>query len=161
MKFRRHDESIGMGAWMFAFLALILGVGALAVAGQALSRSDDAKSIASAAQGTQVTLKEFSIDPSIIAVDTGGSLTVKNTGTVAHNLAIKGTSLKTPDIKPGSSESLDVSSLKTGHVHRVLPDPRARGRGHDRDAARRAGRCVGGVGAPTPRPRPRTTSRTR
>jgi len=103
-----------MGAWMFASLALILGLGALVVAGQALSRSDAAKSIASSAQGTQVTLREFAIDPSTIAVDTGGSLSVKNGGTVAHNLAIKGTDLKTPDIAPGKSESLDISSLKTG-----------------------------------------------
>ena len=114
MRFKRNDESIGMGAWMFASLALILGLGALIVAGRALTQSDDAKSIANASTGTQVSLTEFTIDPSTIAVDDGGSLTVKNTGTVAHNLAIKGTSLKTPDIAPGKTESLDVSSLKTG-----------------------------------------------
>ncbi len=114
MRFRRNDESIGMGAWMFASLALILGLGALVVAGQALTRSDDAKQIASAAQGTPVALKEFAIDPSTIVVDSGGSLSVKNTGTVAHNLAIKGAGLKTPDISPGKTESLDLSSLKPG-----------------------------------------------
>lgn len=113
-RFKRHDESIGMGAWMFATLALILGLGALIVAGQALSTSDDAKSLASASRGVPVTLKEFSIDPSVISVDTGGSLTVKNAGTVTHNLAVKNTALKTPDIKPGGTESLDVSSLKPG-----------------------------------------------
>jgi FtsP/CotA-like multicopper oxidase with cupredoxin domain len=114
VSFRRNDESIGMGAWVFASLALILGLGALFVAGQALTRSDDAKSIASASNGTQVSLTEFAIDPSTIAVDTGGSLTVKNTGTVAHNLAVKGTDLKTSDIAPGESEGLDVSALKPG-----------------------------------------------
>lgn len=114
MRFKRNDESIGMGAWVFASLALILGMGALIVAGQALTQSDDAKSIANAATGTQVSLTEFAIDPSTIAVDDGGSLAVKNTGTVAHNLAIKGAGLKTADIAPGKTESLDVSSLKTG-----------------------------------------------
>ncbi len=154
MRFKRHDESIGMGAWVFALVAMLLGLGALGVAGQALTRSDDAKSIASASNGTQVTLHEFAIDPSMIAVDTGGSLTVKNTGTVAHNLAIKNTSLKTADIAPGKSESLDLSSLKTGHVHGVLPDPGARGRGDDGDAARgtrgrhRGGRELGGDEGP-------------
>src|SRR4051794_27176049 len=82
VRFKRNDESIGMGAWVFASLALILGLGALVVAGQALTRSDDAKQIAAAAQGTPVALKEFAIDPSTIAVDSGGSLSVKNTGTV-------------------------------------------------------------------------------
>jgi FtsP/CotA-like multicopper oxidase with cupredoxin domain len=114
VRFKRNDESIGMGAWMFASLALILGLGALIVAGQALTQSGDAKDIANASQGTQVTLKEFTIDPSTIAVDTGGSLAVKNGGTVTHNLAVKGTSLKTPDITPGKSEPLDISSLKPG-----------------------------------------------
>ncbi len=69
MRFKRNDESIGMGAWMFASLALILGLGALIVAGRALTQSDDAKSIASASTGTQVSLTEFKIDPSTIAVD--------------------------------------------------------------------------------------------
>jgi FtsP/CotA-like multicopper oxidase with cupredoxin domain len=39
---------------------------------------------------------------------------VKNSGTVAHNLAVKGTDLKTADIAPGKSERLDLSSLKPG-----------------------------------------------
>jgi FtsP/CotA-like multicopper oxidase with cupredoxin domain len=103
-----------MGAWTFASLALILGLGALIVAGQAWIRSGDAKDIARAGQGTQVTLQEFSIAPALLAVDTGGSLTVKNSGTVAHNLAVKGTTLATPEIAPGKSESLDLSSLKQG-----------------------------------------------
>ena len=88
MRGKQRDESYGMGAWVFGFLALLLGFGALIVASQALSRSDDAKDLASAAQGTPVGLKEFAIDPSTIAVDTGGSLTVKNTGTLAHNLRV-------------------------------------------------------------------------
>jgi FtsP/CotA-like multicopper oxidase with cupredoxin domain len=113
-RFKRHDESIGMASWMFATLAVILGLGALIVAGQALTRSDDAKSIASAAQGAPVALAEFTIDPSTIDVDTGGTLTVNNAGALVHNLAVKSTDLKTPDIDPGGSASLDVSSLAPG-----------------------------------------------
>jgi FtsP/CotA-like multicopper oxidase with cupredoxin domain len=113
-RFKRRDESIGMGAWMFASLALVLGLGALVVAGQALTRSDDAKDIASAAQGVPVTLTEFQIEPSTITVDVGGTLTVENSGSVVHNMGVKGTDLKTPDIKPGGSEGLDISSLKAG-----------------------------------------------
>jgi FtsP/CotA-like multicopper oxidase with cupredoxin domain len=114
VRFKRNDESIGMGAWAFASLALLLGLGALIVAGQAWIRSGDAKDIASAAQGTEVSLQEFSITPSLVAVDRGGSLTVKNSGTVAHNLAVKGTTLATPELAPGKSDSLDLSSLKPG-----------------------------------------------
>jgi FtsP/CotA-like multicopper oxidase with cupredoxin domain len=129
VRFKRNDESIGMGAWMFASLALLLGLGALVVAGQALVRSDDAKNIAQASNGTQVSLKEFSIDPSTIAVDTGGTLAVKNVGTVPHNLAVQGTDLKTPDIAPGKTETLDISSLKTGMytVYCQIPGHQAAG----------------------------------
>ena len=44
---------------MFASLALILALGALFAAGEALTQSDDAKTIASASNGTPVSLKEL------------------------------------------------------------------------------------------------------
>ena len=105
---------MGAGAWAFATIAMLLAFAAVVVAGQAFVRSNDAKDAAAAVTGTAVSLSEFTIDPSIIAVDEGGSLTVTNDGTVAHNLEIKGTGLKTPDIAPGSSERLDLSSLEPG-----------------------------------------------
>jgi manganese oxidase len=111
---KKKDEALGAGAWAFALLSMLLAFGAVIVAGQAFSRSNDAKDAVAAATGTTVSLSEFKIDPSIIAVAEGGSLTVKNDGTVTHNLEIKGTSLKTPDIAPGSTERLDLSSLKPG-----------------------------------------------
>jgi uncharacterized cupredoxin-like copper-binding protein len=111
---RKHDEALGVGAWMFALLALLLAFGAVVVAGQAFVRGNDAKSAADNASGTPVTLTEFKIDPTVIVVDAGGSLTVKNEGSATHNLAIKGTDLKTPDIAPGGTERLDLSSLKPG-----------------------------------------------
>jgi plastocyanin len=103
-----------MGAWVFALVALMLALVAVVVAGQAFSRSNDAKSAAAAATGTPVTLSEFKIDPAVITVDTGATLTVKNAGTTAHNLVIEGTDLKTPDLAAGESASLDVSGLETG-----------------------------------------------
>ncbi len=105
---------MGAGAWAFATIAMLLAFAAVVVAGQAFVRSNDAKDAAAAVTGTAVSLSEFTIDPSIIAVDEGGSLTVTNDGTVAHNLEIRGTGLKTPDIAPGGSERLDLSSLEPG-----------------------------------------------
>ena len=108
------DEALGMGAWVFALLSVLFAFVAVVVAGQAFSRSNDAKSAVAEASGTPVSLSEFKIDPSVIAVETGGSVTAKNAGKATHNLAVKGTGLKTADIAPGSSDRLDVSSLKTG-----------------------------------------------
>src|SRR5262245_29370527 len=103
-----------MGAWVFALVALLLALVAVVVAGQAFSRSNDAKSAAASATGTPVTLSEFKIEPAVITVDTGATLTVKNAGTTAHNLAIEGTDLKTPELKAGESARLDISGLKAG-----------------------------------------------
>jgi len=111
---RKRDEALGTGSFVFGLLALVLAFSALVVAAQAFSRSNDAKSVAADATGTSVTLSEFKITPSVIAVDSGASLTVKNAGTVTHNLAVKGTDLKTADISPGGTAHLDVSSLKPG-----------------------------------------------
>ncbi|MEX2100311.1 MAG: multicopper oxidase domain-containing protein [Acidimicrobiia bacterium] len=114
MRRRNRDEAFGAGSFVFGLLALLLGFAAVVVAGQAWSRSNDAKSAVSAASGTSVSLTEFKIAPSVIAVADGGSLTVDNAGSLTHNLAVKGTDLKTPDFEPGGSERLDLSSLKPG-----------------------------------------------
>ena len=108
------DEALGMGAWVFALLSVLFAFVAVVVAGQAFSRSNDAKRAVAEASGTPVSLSEFKIEPSVITIGTGGSLTAKNAGKATHNLAVKGAGLKTADIAPGSSERLDVSSLKTG-----------------------------------------------
>jgi len=111
---RKGDEALGVGSFVFGLMAMLFAFGALLVAGQAFVRSNDAKSIATDASGTAVSLSEFKITPPVIAVDTGGSLTVKNAGSVTHNLAVKSTNLKTPDLSPGATARLDLSSLKVG-----------------------------------------------
>jgi manganese oxidase len=101
---------------VFAIVALAFGLVALIVSGQALSTSKDASSQAlNAAGGTRVTLSEFKIEPATISVATRGALVVTNNGSVAHNLGVKGTSLHTDMLAPGTSGRLDLSSLKAGH----------------------------------------------
>ena len=99
MKLRRSDREVfGMGAWMFALLALLLAFGALGVAAGANSKSNDAKEAAATGGGggTKVTLSEFKIDPSMISAAVDSSLTVTNGGTVAHNFAVKDTEHPAP-----------------------------------------------------------------
>jgi len=114
---------------MFTILTVILAFAALAVAGTALSNSEDAQNQAGAGAGTVVTLTEFKIDPAMVDVAAGGSLTVKNAGTVVHNLTVEGTDLKTADIAPGGSETLDVSSLKAGSYTIICAIPGHKGAG--------------------------------
>jgi FtsP/CotA-like multicopper oxidase with cupredoxin domain len=107
------DKGFGVASVVFTLVSVILAFAALVVAGQAISKSNDAKDQAAAANATSVSLTEFKIDPSVITADASG-LNVKNDGSVVHNLAIEGTDLKTSDLSGGESERLDVSGLEPG-----------------------------------------------
>ncbi len=128
---RKNPDERGFGAatMVFSLMTVVLAFSALAVAGSALSKSNDATNQVSQANGTPVTLSEFSISPSMISIDAGGSLTVHNAGKVTHNLNVQGTSLKTPDIAPGGTAQLDLSSLKAGSytVYCAIPGHKGAG----------------------------------
>ena len=115
-KLRKEDRQVfGLGAWIFSFFAIVFAFAALAVAGNALTNSNDAKSVAAVGgAGTKVTLTEFKIDPAMVMAGEGSTIAVTNAGTVEHNLAVQGTDLKTAMLKPGESATLDIGSLKKG-----------------------------------------------
>ena len=119
LRLRRSDrESIGAGAAIFAFLAVVLAFSAMAVAGNALTTSKDAKEVAAVGgAGTKVSLTEFAIEPAMVQAAKDGTIAVTNAGTVEHNLSIKGTDAKTPNLKPGESATLSLKGLAEGaHV---------------------------------------------
>ena len=92
-------------------LAVVLTIAAL------VSTGDDASGTSTAGGASttaQLSLKEFTITPAAVTVAAGGSIQVTNDGTVAHNLAVADTDLKTPDIAGGDTAELDVSSLAAG-----------------------------------------------
>ncbi|MEP6625859.1 MAG: multicopper oxidase domain-containing protein [Acidimicrobiia bacterium] len=113
-KLRRSDREVfGLGAWMFALLAVLLAFGALGVAGSANNKSDDAKAVAAiGGSGAKVTLSEFKIDPSMISAAVGSSLTVTNGGTVDHNFAVQDHDIRTKTLHPGESASMPLKGLK-------------------------------------------------
>ena len=115
MRTRSDDKGFGFGTWVFTLMTALLAFSALVVAGSALVKSEDAEDAASlGGTGAQVTLTEFALDPSMAEVPEGGSLVVRNSGKVAHNLQITGTDVGTSDLEPGGAESLDLSGLKAG-----------------------------------------------
>src|SRR5262245_1031882 len=110
----QEDRGYGIGAWTFAFVGVVLAMAALVVAAQAFDRSGDAKEAAALGAGVPVSMSEFALTPNEVDVDVGGSITVANDGSAVHNLSVKGTDLRTPDVAPGSKERLDLSSLDAG-----------------------------------------------
>ena len=109
----RDPYGFGIATATFTLLTVVFAFAALVVAGTALRNSDDAKDQAAAGNATVATLSEFSIEPAMVDVAAGGSLNVRNAGAVTHNLIIEA-DVRTADIDPGASETLDLSSLKPG-----------------------------------------------
>jgi hypothetical protein len=88
-------NGFGVGTLVLMLMALVIAFAALVVAGQALSRANDAKHVAETAgvgtfpsKGT-VTLEEFQIIASPTQYKAGKvTLTVKNIGTMTHEMVL-------------------------------------------------------------------------
>jgi uncharacterized cupredoxin-like copper-binding protein len=114
---------------LFAFLALMLSVGALVVAANkdgtkavqngsvesasAASVVLDAKAIPAGA--SPVSLKEFAFDPKMVMAPRGGVLRVANDGAIQHTLSVEGTNLVTPTLDPSNVVGLSLASLAPGN----------------------------------------------
>ena len=86
----------GIGAWVFSLFAMLFAFGAIVVAGQAWSRSNDAKdSVHQLAEGElvghgiSVGLQEYSmlVHPTTVAAGKV-EFTIKNTGTMTHEMVL-------------------------------------------------------------------------
>ncbi|HEX2738677.1 MAG TPA: multicopper oxidase domain-containing protein [Acidimicrobiia bacterium] len=135
---KSDPKGYGLSAAAFAFIAVVVAMGALITAGQAWSRANDAKANGGSGSAVSVTLQEFSIQPAAISVPVGGSIHVTNAGKVVHNFTITNTKLKTKDLSPGDSATLDLASLKAGSYEAYCAVP-----GH-KDAGMKATVTVGG-----------------
>lgn len=123
---------------MFTLLTVVLAFAALAVAGSAFSKSNDAEDAAVAANAPRISETDFALTPSSVAG--GDVIAVSNDGQVVHNLAIKGTDLITEDLQPGDTATLDISELDDGAYEMYCEIP-----GH-RDAGMKGTLTVGSGG---------------
>ena len=102
---------------MTSVVALLLAAIAIAVTG---GDDEDGTSLATgtgvAAASLDVSLSEFAITPSTVTVPSGqpASLAVRNDGSGVHNLALKDSDRRTPDIEPGDSGRLELGVLDDG-----------------------------------------------
>jgi manganese oxidase len=101
---------------VFAALASIVGIGL------ALRAANDDEG-AVAGEPVEADLSEFAIDLSATEVSAASVLTVRNNGTMVHNLAVRGEDLVSDDLDPGASTELDISGLEPGtyEVHCTIP----------------------------------------
>jgi manganese oxidase len=119
---------------IFAALASIVGIGLALRA----ANDDDG---AAAGEPVEADLSEFAIDMSTAEISTAGTLTVRNNGTMVHNLAVRGEDLVSEDLDPGASSELDISELEPGTYELYCTIP-----GHT-EAGMSAQLTIGGGGA--------------
>ena len=115
---------------MAAFLLVVIGVVVVV---------NDQGGGAAPSGPVTVTMTEYAFAPATIEIPTGGSVDVVNNGSMAHNFAVTG-GPTTPDIAPGKSAPLDLSSLEPGTYEVTCTIP-----GHA-SAGMRATLIVGGDG---------------
>ena len=109
---------VSRDAWTFVIfgIAVLTAIASIVGIGLALrdDDGDDGGGEAGAASTIQADLTEFAISLSAASIDVGGSIEVTNSGSQTHNLGVEGTDLITPDIEPGETATLDLSSLEAG-----------------------------------------------
>jgi len=115
---RSRTEAAAVGAAFVAAFAFVAAIFAVGLAARAVTEARDGTSngqatapAAGAATGA-VTLADFSIEPADLTLDGPGTLTLENTGAVAHNLVVDG--VASDMIDPGGTGELDLSGLAPG-----------------------------------------------
>jgi nitrite reductase (NO-forming) len=103
--------------WPATFLTavVILFLGTVVGAAVVTRDSGSAPTLAGGAKTVKVTLGEFFVKPATITVDPGTDLTlvVTNSGTMSHDLKLKGGSTGTKLLDPGSSQTVDYGVVST------------------------------------------------
>jgi FtsP/CotA-like multicopper oxidase with cupredoxin domain len=97
-----------LGLAIVVLFASVIGIGL------ALRNDDDSGGPAAAVETISASLSEFDITLSAAQIGAGGRITVTNDGSMVHNVGIEGTDLLTPELNPGDSATLDISSLEPG-----------------------------------------------
>jgi nitrite reductase (NO-forming) len=143
-----EQRSPVLGVALGSVVVGLIGVVALVVALVAgMGESDGARTALSAGdkQTVEVTLAEFSVTPAHLSVAAGTDLTlhVTNKGTMPHDLAVEGGSVKVPMLDPGKSADLHIGSVNEAvQAWCTVPGHKESGMVMTID--------VGGAAAPTP-----------
>lgn len=107
-------DSLLVSAVVVAVLALIVALVGVGYGIRAMDNSSSVSAGGGAPSAVDVSLSEYKITPATISVAHGGTLHVKNDGTMPHNLTVKDQSLATKDLAQGGAEDLSIASLKPG-----------------------------------------------
>lgn len=108
-----YEELSALSA-IVALVAILIAAVAMGLASRAIDehRATPTDSAGASSASVEVSLKEFGFTPSPLSVPSGANLKITNSGTVTHNVEVNG--ILSPDLGPGASAELDISSLTPG-----------------------------------------------
>jgi uncharacterized cupredoxin-like copper-binding protein len=120
---RRFDEiaqeisryRVSRDSWTITVFAIAAAAAIFSIVGMGMAlRKSDGGTGAATSASIEAHLTEFEIALSSGQIPAGGTITVHNMGTTAHDLAVSRTDLTTGSIEPGESATLDISELEPG-----------------------------------------------
>ena len=108
MRMRRTPIAIFLILASFALIAAGCGGDDDETSTSSAAESSTEETTEAAAGASEITMTEYSFDPSDPTVAAGDTLDVVNDGEIPHNLTVEGSDLATSDLEGGASEDLTV-----------------------------------------------------
>ncbi len=107
---------VSRDSWTILVLAVgfLAALGSFIAIGFAVRDNDGGGAGAVSAEPVEADLSEFAIDLSTASISSPGTITVRNNGTMVHNIAVRDTALVSPDVEAGETAELDIGSLEPG-----------------------------------------------
>ena len=160
---------VSRDSWTILVLAVgfLAALGSFIAIGFAVRDNDGGGTSAVSAEPVEADLSEFAIDLSTANISSPGTITVRNNGTMVHNIAVRDTALVSPDVEAGETAELDIGSLEPGtyEIFCTIPGHTESGMSAQltiggrgicsRGGRRRRGRCRSRRSRRTTRRRPR------
>ena len=115
--------------WTIVVFAIAAAAAIFSIVGMGLALRNGDGGEAASGPAIEANLTEYAIEMSSAQLGTGGTITVHNVGSMAHDLAVRETDLTTGSIDPGGSAMLDVSDLEPGTYELICTIPGHAGSG--------------------------------
>jgi len=121
----RDDRFVlGWSAFAVAVAAVCLALFGLGDSGDAAGGDGAAAEAATATTVIDVDLSDFALDPSMPEVPAGRvEIRLTNSGSSVHNLSIPQLGLRSADVQPGASDTLDLGEVAAGDYDMLCEIP--------------------------------------
>ncbi len=110
-------ESLAVAGLVLGVFAVVIAVFAVGLAARAVSEASGSGGEGGGGGGTapatlEITLADFSLDPDVAEISTGGTITLQNEGATQHDLVVE--DVQSDMIEPGAAGEFTIDGLAVG-----------------------------------------------